>query len=80
MADAAGACAGSNCYSRGSGPHNGTRRGLTLALRIGPVSSHAASTRPPQAPVRRLDPVTVIVTDQGRADEFRSCEARESLL
>jgi hypothetical protein len=38
------------CCSSASGPRNGTRRGLTLALRIGPVSSHAATTRPPQAP------------------------------
>ena len=37
-------------HSRASGPRNGTRRGLTLAL----VSSHAASTRPPQAPEQRM--------------------------
>ena len=41
-------------YSRASGPSSGTRRGLTLALRIGPVSSQAASTRPPQPPVHRI--------------------------
>jgi hypothetical protein len=36
-------------YSRASGPSSGTRRGRTRALRIGPVSSQAAPTRPPQA-------------------------------
>ena len=32
------------------GPQSGTRRGLTRALRIGPVTSEAAPTRPPQWP------------------------------
>jgi hypothetical protein len=39
---------------RASGPRNGTRRGLTLELRIGPISSQAASTRPPQVPEQRM--------------------------
>jgi hypothetical protein len=37
-------------YSRARGPQSGTRRGLTRALRIGPVTNQAAPTRPPQAP------------------------------
>jgi hypothetical protein len=46
-----------------SGPSNATRRALTLALRIGPVSSHAAPTRPPHAPehrIRRRTSLTVL--------------------
>ena len=41
-------------YSRASGPSSGTRRGLTRALRIGPVTSQAAPTRPPHAPEQRM--------------------------
>jgi hypothetical protein len=41
-------------YSRTSGPQSGTRRGLTRALRIGPVTNQAAPTRPPQAPEHRM--------------------------
>jgi hypothetical protein len=37
-------------YSRASGPQSGTRRGLTRALGIGPVTNQAAPARPPQAP------------------------------
>jgi hypothetical protein len=37
----------SDRHSRASGPRSGTRHGRILALRIGPVSSHAASTRTP---------------------------------
>ena len=42
------------CYSRASGPRSGTRRGLTRALTIGPVTSQAAPTCPPQAPEHRM--------------------------
>jgi hypothetical protein len=36
-------------YSLTSGPSSATRRGRTRTLRIGPVTSQAAPTRPPQA-------------------------------
>jgi hypothetical protein len=41
-------------YSRASGPQSGTRRGLTRAFRIGPVTNQVAPTRPPQAPEHRM--------------------------
>ena len=50
------------CYSRASGPSSATRRGLTRAFNTGPVTSHAAPTRPPQAPehlIRRNTSPTV---------------------
>jgi hypothetical protein len=53
-------------YSRASGPSSGTRRGLTRALRIGPVSSHAAPTRPPHAPEQRMRRSTSPTVQPGR--------------
>ena len=41
-------------YPLASGPISGTRRGLTRALSTGPVSSHAAITRPPQPSEHRI--------------------------
>jgi hypothetical protein len=38
----------SSLYSRASGPNRGTRRCRTRLFRMGPVSSQAACTRPPQ--------------------------------
>jgi len=41
-------------HSLAAGPSSGTRRGWTRLLRIGPVTSQAAPTRPPQPPEHRM--------------------------
>ena len=42
------------CYSLASGPSSGTRRGRTRLLSIGPVTSQAPPTRPPQPPAHHM--------------------------
>ena len=42
-----------NASSRASAPNNGTRRGRTRSLSVGPVTSHAAPTGFPQ-PAQRI--------------------------